>query len=246
MKLNIWWKITIGIIILVLSIIGLFWFGIVYSLRCGQQRGGNEDLRHVITSNIRLPDGYSAYRLSRSLINKNEWFDLEPISAEEWKEVKCEFNGRSDHSDFHFNYRYANQSDLSEDEKRKKYCISPDIDITNYKTLPTNSKDYLYPAALFTGEFYAPCLEINFHEYILQYPKILNNILKITERPCDYLKNMQGENCYRNGLSCDSFGSWPYRNERTCVVINIISSAGELRSQMIVPRKDNNHLFNKK
>ena len=116
----------------------------------------------------------------------------------------------------------------------------------DYTTLPENYKDYLNKQSFSEGGWYAPCLRVSFHEYILQYPKILRNILKIAEKPCNYLKNMRGENCYRSALSCDSFGKWPYRNERTCVIINIISSAGELRSQIIVPRKDNKHLFNKK
>ena len=67
----------------------------------------------------------------------------------------------------------------------------------DYTTLPENYKDYLNKQSFSEGGWYAPCLRVSFHEYILQYPKILRNILKIAEKPCNYLKNMRGENCYR-------------------------------------------------
>jgi hypothetical protein len=128
---------------------------------------------------------------------------------------------------------------LSEAEKRRRYCMSIEMPVVNRAALPRNYKDYLNPASFVGDGWYAPCLRVSFHEYILQHPKILRNILKIAEKPCNYIKN-------HRFLSCDSFGKWPYRNERTCVIINIISSTGELRSQIVVPRKDNNDLFNKK
>ncbi|PCI01066.1 MAG: hypothetical protein COB76_02190 [Alphaproteobacteria bacterium] len=243
MKINIWWKITIGFVVLVLSIVGILLFAVV-SDHLSSYRGSEiTELQQVITSNIRLPDGRYYDDLRReSLIDQDEWFDLEPISDEEWTEVTCKFTGKSYNSDFIFEHHYARSKSLGEEEKRYYYCISPNIGITNYITLPTNEKDYLYQS----GHYYQPCIQVNFHEYILRYPKILRNILKISERPCHYLKNMHGEHCYRRGLYCDSFDEWPYKNESTCVVINIISSEGELRSQILVPRKDNNHLFNKK
>ena len=249
MKINIWnvsYKITKVILVLIISFIGLFWFGLIYSDKTGRQDAERESLEQVITSNIRLLDGYSElYRTSKSLINKDEWFDLEPISVEEWKDVKCEFTRKNEHGDFTYQNYYGNRSDFTQQARRRNYCISSDIRINDYTTLPENYKDYLNKQSFSEGGWYSPCLRVSFHEYIIQYPKILRNILKIAEKPCNYLKNMRGENCYRSALSCDSFGKWPSRNERTCVIINIISSAGELRSQIVVPRKDNNNLFKK-
>jgi hypothetical protein len=177
MKLNIWWKITIGIIILVLSIIGLFWFGIVYSLRLGQQDADHSSLTELISSNLRMPRSNANSKMDWfEIMDKNEWFDLVPIDVEEWQDIKCDFTGKDDWSEFIFREYYAHLSDV---EKRASYCMSSHIKVRSHKELPKNYKDYLNISSLSGSRWYAPCLEVNFHEYILQYPKILNNILKI-------------------------------------------------------------------
>jgi hypothetical protein len=250
MKINIWnvsYKITKVILVLIISFIGLFWFGLIYSDKTGWQDAEHGILEDVISSVLRMPGSSAVSGLGwNELMEKNEWFDLEPISDEEWQKVECNFKGEDEWSKFIFKEYYADKPNLSEAEKRRRYCMSIAMRVVNRAALPKNYKDFLDESSFSGDGWYAPCLRVDFHEYILQHPKILRNILKIAERPCDYTKNLRAANCVSRILSCNSFGKWPYRNERTCVKINIISSAGELRSQIVVPRKDNNDLFNKK
>ena len=246
-RLSLGWKITIVITVLLIAVIGLMWFGLIWHARISSQQADHYSLKAAIARNLRMPGSRADSKSDWfELTDKNEWFDLEPISNEEWEKVECNFNGEDEWSKSIFEIDYAGKSHLSEAEKKRHYCMEIAMRVVNRATLPQNYDDYLNPASFVGDGWYAPCLRVSFHEYILQYPKILRNILKIAERPCDYIKNFGAANCIRNTLSCDSFGEWPYRNERTCVIINIISSAGSLRSQMVVPRKDNNNLFNKK
>ena len=239
-RLSLGWKITIVITVLLIAAIGLIWFGLIYHVRISSQQSDHGILEYVISNVLRMP-GSKAARGSgwNELREKNEWFDLEPISPEEWEKVECNFNGEDEWSKFIFETDYANIPHLSEAEKKRRYCMAIETRVVNRDLLPQNYKDYLNSSTFVGDGWYAPCLMVSFHEYVLQYPKILRNILKIAEKPCHYINN-------HRFLSCDNFGKRPYRNERTCVIINIISSAGELRSQMVVPRKDNNNLFNKK
>jgi hypothetical protein len=171
---------------------------------------------------------------------KDEWFDLESVTAREWMNIECKLpDDESIKETINWRFEY---SSLSEQEKKYLYCISPNIEYS-YINMPSNENDFLLPHETMFNE---PCIIISFHEYILQYPKILRNILKIAEKPCYYLKNTPVEKYYRKELYCDSFGKWPYKNEKTCIIIRIVDSEANLRHQIVVPRKDNNHLFNLK
>ena len=146
MKINIWnvsYKITKVILVLIISFIGLFWFGLIYSEKTGGQNAEHHSLEEMIKSSLRMPGSNADSVLDWfTIVDKNEWFDLEPISDEEWKKVECNFKGEDKWSKFIFKEYYANKANLSEAEKRRRYCMSTDIRVTNYTTLPENYKDY--------------------------------------------------------------------------------------------------------
>ena len=73
----------------------------------------------------------------------------------------------------------------------------------------------------------------------MNYPKIFNNIIKIAEKPCVYLKGKG----LRSHLYCDkSRESW-YEAEKSCVVIDIFDSEEYKKMQLRIPRQDNKHLL---
>ena len=190
-----------------------------------------------MTVTLKMPDKCKPHRIWKM----DEWFDLEPITKEEWMNIDCKLPDNKSIR-FDVNFWFGRMNYLTEEEKKYLYCISPGIEYA-YKNMPNNQNDFLLPHRTMFNE---PCIIISFHEYILQHPKILRNILKIAEKPCYYLKNFRSESYYRGILCCDSFGKWPYRNEKTCIIIRIVDNEGNLRHQIVVPRKDNNHLFNLK
>ena len=101
------------------------------------------------------------------------------------------------------------------------------------------SENKLLSDVIVPEKFVSPCIRVSFNEYILNYPKILNNIIKIAETPCYYLK---GE-ALREALYCDkSKESW-YEEETSCVVINIFDSENYQKMQLRIPRQDNKHLL---
>ena len=70
------------------------------------------------------------------------------------------------------------------------------------------------------------------HEYILKYPKILSNILKILEKPNYYYVD------FEDRMSRTRLKGRKWEADRTCLVLNIIDSKGYYRSQFRIIRTD--------
>ena len=223
--------------------LGFFWYGLTSHERNADIRSTKSTLEKLMIVNLQMPDNCHSINTWKT----NNWLDLEPIFQEEWMNIDCKLPDKDRmQEEFKWIKRDIDWSFqpgvLIDEEKKYLYCISPGIKYS-YKKVPNNKNDFLLPN---DSMFNEPCIIISFHEYILQYPKILRNILKIAEKPCYYLKNSNLGKPYREELCCDSFGKWPYRNEKTCIIIRIVDSEANLRHQIVVPRRDNNHLFNLK
>ena len=236
------WPILLVIFCIILML-GFFWYGMTSHERDANVDSTKSMLEKLMTVTLKMPDNCQPVKTWEM----DEWFDLEPINKEEWMNIDCKLPDKDRmQEEFKWIKRDIDWSFqpgvLTDEEKKYLYCISPGIEYS-YKNMPNNQNDFLLPN---DSMFNEPCIIISFHEYILQYPKILRNILKIAEKPCYYLKNTPVEQYYRKELYCDSFGKWPYRDEKTCIIIRIVDSEVNLRQQIVVPRKDNNHLFNLK
>ena len=228
---KIWRKPLIIIGSIALMGYGVFWV-FIYGFKAEAWRAREDNseicLRNVIADTLNMPK--EKYQVSsKSDAKEHNWYDLEPISEQEWKDIKCEYSEKQ--LENYNKYRGNKVSGCL-------FCIRPQ----EYSLFGIrgrgNANDYL---SVPTGMSNSPCIVLTFNEYILRYPKILNNILKIAEKPCHYgVENSY----YRSHLYCDSFKKGDFTVKKTCVLLQILDSSGRLRLQMRIPRKDNIHLFN--
>ena len=184
-------------------------------------------LQRIMKTALRIPGETSPPLFSiMEGFQEENWLDLEPISQEEWDNVICED---------------VNIKDKDYPEGKKSFKESPHGKCIRPVILPR----YSYPKHaipyLSTGNILdSPCIIITFNEYIFKYPKIFNNILKIAEKPCYYLRDNKVPGY--SSMYCNRLKSYWWESERTCIVIEILDSKGFDRSQIRVIRKDNAHL----
>jgi hypothetical protein len=185
------------------------------------------DLRTIMKTSLRIP-GQTKPGLFSIMegFQEDNWLDLEPISQEEWDNVIC---------------KDVNIKDKDYPEGKKSFKESPHGKCIRPVLIPK----YLYPKHaipyLSTGDILnSSCIDITFNEYIFKYPKIFNNILKIAEKPCYYLRDNKVPGY--SSMYCNRLKSNWWESEKTCIVINIVDSKGFHRSQIRVIRKDNVHL----
>lgn len=106
--------------------------------------------------------------------------DLEDISYDEWMNMDCKYTDATskNHKSYFSSSLNAKIKKLDEKYQRHLYCIRPKSwtgeDISNIEVREIDS----------------PALVVVMNEYILKYPKVLNNIIKIAEKPCMYLQNL--------------------------------------------------------
>lgn len=162
---------------------------------------------------------------------KADWEDLEPVSYEEWMNVKCESYDKG-------NKDYYNR--FGKDFVVHTACIGPQY-FALYPNKNANSGRIFSTVInkIQRGMFDSPCISVKFNEYILKYPKILNNIIKIAEKPCFYLRKPG----LHTDLYCNEAKHAWYEAEKSCIEINILDSEGHMKMQMRIPRQDNKHLL---
>lgn len=166
---------------------------------------------------------------------KNSWLDLEPITKEEWMNVKCKSSKK-----------YSGDAlGFDKDTLDHMYCIKPIMGATypnknaHSVRIFRTSENKIIADKIAPDKFVSPCIRVDFNEYILNYPKILNNIIKIAEKPCYYLKNK----ALRRALYCDESRKAWYEEEKSCVIVDIYNSEGYKKMQLRIPRQDNKHLL---
>ena len=185
------------------------------------------DLKTIMKTTLRIP-GEPKPGIGSIMegFQKENWLDLEPISQEEWDNVNCE--------DVNIKDKYYPEGKKSFKESPHGKCIRPVI-LPKY-SYPKHAIPYLSSGDILNS----PCIYITFNEYIFKYPKIFNNILKIAEKPCYYLRDNKVPGY--SSMYCNKLKRNWWESEKTCIVINILDSKGFDRSQIRVIRKDNVHL----
>ena len=186
-------------------------------------------LQTIMERTLRMPgESDNIFSMIKGF-QEQDWLDLEPISQEEWDNVICKDVNIKD-KDYPKGKKSFKESPHSE-------CIRPLILPGLTHIFPKHATSYYS-----TGDILdSPCIKITFNEYIFKYPKIFNNILKIAEKPCYYLKNNKVPDY--SSMYCNRLKSNWWESEKTCILIDIVDSEGFYRSQIRVIRKDNAHLF---
>lgn len=167
---------------------------------------------------------------------KEGWGDLEPISYEEWMNMECECSEIKE-------YLVRDIKDNLQKLRTTEHlmCLSingPFNKVRDPKnTMPKHC----------TGMFNCHSTSIYVNDYILKYPKVLRNIIKIAEKPCYYLKDLpnkeENRRLYNNidqlrgELYCDK--NEGFYGDKTYIVIHVLDKEGFQSGQIIVPRIDN-------
>jgi hypothetical protein len=236
-----WWLSFIRKTLFVLVVISLSWIYfqlLIFDRWLHRENYADYGLATIMEQALRQPTTTRYENLRQDPITKtpysyhakNDWLDLEPITKEEWMNVECKY----------FKEYRGDTYGFDKNTLDHMYCINPII----YGPYPNKNvrSGRIFRTVINTtlsGMFDSPCIRVNFNEYILNYPKILNNILKIAEKPCSYLK----DEALRDDLYCDKPKESWYEAEKSCVVINIYDSEGYKKMQLRIPRQDNQHLL---
>lgn len=169
--------------------------------------------------------------------------DLEDITYDEWMSMQCEDTNTS--SDMYKSYSSieinAKLRDLGEKAQRHLYCIRPKTwsgeNISNIEVSKIDS----------------PALVIVMNEYILKYPKVLNNLIKIAEKPCRYIENLPSREEARKILDKQQrehieekiWFKGQIREELFCdtrtkrfTIIRIVDSNNATKYDIVIPRID--------
>ena len=236
-------KIFLGTLLLTL-LIAIYAFDLAIISKPSWETYSKEGLSEIMEQALRQPSTNRYENLLQDPITKtayayvvkNDWLDLEPITKEEWMNVKCSSHDKGDLED---------RRGFTEDFITHTTCIQPLL-LGKYPNKNAHSgrifrtsENKIIADKIAPDKFVSPCTRVYFNEYILKYPKILNNIIKIAEKPCYYLKGK----ALRGALYCDESRKAWYEEEKSCVVINIFDSEGYKKMQLRIPRQDNKHLL---
>jgi hypothetical protein len=140
--------------------LALYW-ALVVDAWSGQVHDTRNALEVTMKKALRMPVKRT-YELN-TIVKENDWQDLEPISDEEWRDVKCNY---PEDSSAHISF------EGSPEEIQHQNCISPGISVVTKQPLPEYYKNitevFSINQGIFYGMFNSPCLSITFNEYILK------------------------------------------------------------------------------
>jgi hypothetical protein len=147
---------------------------IPYGYFLGPQWADSPDwtLRRIVNSVLEVP-----YQEKRDfVIDRPEY--IKTLSQEEWMNVNCKIR------DFHKSDMVIgakNYEHLPEEQKWHLNCISP-IVVSKFGTGKTVNGE------LCSNIYNCQLLSLAVNHYVFQHPEILWSIIKIAERPCDFIK----------------------------------------------------------
>lgn len=181
----------------------------------------------IINSAIGMPGKQLDY-----VINNNP--EIEQVPEDYWYNMGC--NVEEKYKD------WRNPPQFENDEKAQLACIEVEDD-TGF----SHNKDV--STALCSNYLNCQALMVRIDDYILSHPKILWNILKVAEKPCNYLKtpemipegpNKQYTTSVINEIKESMFcnGTPYYMRQRKFVLIRIIDRKNNRSTEIIVRRKD--------
>ena len=166
-------KTSIGIILLILLITIPAWIYfqlMILNPWLERETMARYGLLTVMERSLKQPSGIR-HQENNNIYVKNDLLDLEPITKEEWMNVECSspYKGYS-----------KDKSVFTEDFIAHTTCIKPFV-LGGGCLNPNANSGRIFRTSINTslsGIFDSPCISISFNEYILRYPKILNNIIK--------------------------------------------------------------------
>lgn len=203
----------------------------VYSRWADREQFARFALMTIMEQALKQPSVRTYAHQPHMFFAKDNWEDLEPVSYKEWMNVQCTSHYKGDKDDIKI---------FDEGFVVHTACIGPQY----FAIYPNNNANCgrIFRTSINQfqrGIFDSPCIKVSFNEYILKYPKILNNIIKIAEKPCFYLRKPG----LHTDLYCNETKHAWYEAEKSCVVIYIHDSEGATKMQMRIPRQDNKHLL---
>jgi hypothetical protein len=236
-------------------------------------------LEHLVIKLLRMPY-YELRDYNDRILLKDNLEDLEEITPEEWSNMKVryEYDNLKEANAFDRDlsidptkFRKLTQKDKIEFRKEKNhlYDLLPKFMIRYHldndkriSEICRNEAKFLEVPTLCHSVFNCRSISISIHDYILKYPKVLNNLIKILEKPCFYLKelptttnsNIKDINYeekealrymkdLRTNLHCDlSEHKHLLKKDRIFSEIQIYDKCKRRTRIILIPRKDNNKL----
>lgn len=115
---------------------------------------------------------------------KNDTNERVKFSEKEWMSLKCKPKPRLLDPNTYNVFSNGKANKLPLEEKAHLSCI----EVGSTSSYRPKGHKSIY-GELCNGVFSCEILHISIGEYVLQYPEIMWNIIKIAERPCDYIKS---------------------------------------------------------
>jgi hypothetical protein len=214
-------------------------------------------LEQLVTASLRIP--YAG--LVDKAFYKDSLEDLEEITYDEWMNMECECRDRV--YDFLFDEHNLEvlpksarieANKLNSKQRQHLYCLRPD----HWQAFGGGGFINKMPKNLFgLNIFTERGLHLTMNEYVLKYPKVLSNVIKILEKPCFYFKDLplppdsepliysdveETEHFLKHeksALYCNRDRAMYYEKERTYSVLRLVDSKGRSKVAIVIPRKDN-------
>jgi len=143
-----------------------------YFLGPGEENSADWTLNDIVNSVLEVP-----YQEKRDfVIDRPEY--IKTLSQEEWMNVNCKILD-VDKSDMVIGAK--NYEHLPEEQKWHLNCISP-IVVNKFR------QDKSVRGELCSNFYNCQLLSLAVNHYVFQHPEILWSIIKIAERPCDFIK----------------------------------------------------------
>ncbi|HJD59414.1 MAG TPA: hypothetical protein LFW20_01875 [Rickettsia endosymbiont of Omalisus fontisbellaquei] len=134
----------------------------------------NQYMADVVNSTLEIP-----YFKKNFVINRPE--NIKTLTKEEWMSINCQPVAQWSKVD---SYVFGTKSleNLPKEQKRQLNCVS----ISDVSRVIKVKKEV--SNELCSNHTNCQTLNLAIESYILQYPKLLQSIIKIAERPCDFIK----------------------------------------------------------
>jgi hypothetical protein len=127
-------------------------------------------LQDIVNSVLEIP-----YHKKNFVIDRPDY--IKTLSSDEWMKVQCK---PMNHDKSEIVVGARNYEHISMEEKWHLNCIAP------FAVKKISNKDV--NGELCSNIFNCQVLSLAVNDYVFQHPEILWSIVKIAERPCDYIK----------------------------------------------------------
>lgn len=130
----------------------------------------DETLQHIVNSVLEIP-----YLKKDFVIDRPEY--IKTLTPEEWMNVQCKILDVYKRSTIGI----SNEKTLTEEQKWHLECVTPNV-VSKFATGKSVNGE------LCSNHFNCQVRNLAVNHYVFQHPEILWSIIKIAERPCDFIK----------------------------------------------------------